>query len=568
MPEYLTPGVYFEFLDAAPPIIRQVRMDIAGFVGLAERGSVNQAVQINSWRQFQAIFGNFLPYSFLAYAVKGFFENGGRTCFIVRIAGNDAAKASLVLKSNNNTDVLRVTAVNEGSWGNKIAIALTQVRPSSLSFSLTVIRQQQREVFTNLSLNPLHSRYFARLINYGNEKTNASQWIYVEDLIAPGVERNQQLLPNATNSGFKNQIGFLAEGKDGVASLTINDFLGKSDPTSPKRQGLSVLETVDAVGIVCIPDIHIRPVLVPEPPPVYEPPRDPCLPFPESPTEAIPNIPDAPETPPLFSPEDIFRVQQAMIEHCEHQKDRVAILDAVLRFGSESSLTIAEILEWRSRFDSQRGFAAFYYPWVRVVDPLKLSNNPTKTVPPCGHIAGLYARFDLNVGVYKAPANGELFWAEDVTVEINDDEQAILNPEGVNCVRAFPGRGIRVYGARTISSDPDWRYINVRRLMLQIEEGIDESTQWAVFEPNSFNLRQLIVLGVSSFLETFWRQGALVGATPAAAYYVKCEETNNPPEIVNEGKLIVEIGVAPTRPAEFIIFRIGRTVEELEIVER
>ncbi|MBD2207019.1 phage tail sheath family protein [Calothrix sp. FACHB-1219] len=568
MPEYLTPGVYFEFQDAAPPIIRQVRMDIAGFVGLAERGLVNQAVQVNSWRQFQAIFGNFLPYSFLAYAVKGFFENGGRTCFIVRIAGNDAAKASLVLKSNNNTDVLRVTAVNEGSWGNKIAIALTQVRPSSLSFSLTVIRQQQREVFTNLSLNPEHSRYFARLINYGDKKITASQCIYAEDLIAPGVERNQQLLPNATNSGFKNQIGFLAEGKDGVASLTINDFLGKSDPSSPKRQGLSVLETVDAVGIVCIPDIHIRPVLVPELPPVYEPPRDPCLPFPESPTEAIPSISDVLETPPLFSPENIFTVQQAMIEHCERQKDRVAILDAVLRVGSKASLTIAEILEWRSRFDSQRGFAAFYYPWVRVVDPLKLSNNPTKTVPPCGHIAGLYARFDLNLGVYKAPANGELFWAEDVTVEINDDEQAILNPEGVNCVRAFPGRGIRVYGARTISSDPDWRYINVRRLMLQIEEGIDESTQWAVFEPNSFNLRQLIVLGISSFLETFWRQGALVGATPAAAYYVKCDETNNPPEIVNEGKLIVEIGVAPTRPAEFIIFRIGRTVEELEIVER
>ncbi len=568
MAEYLTPGVYFEFQDAAPPIIRQVRMDIAGFIGLAERGSVNQPVQIDSWRQFQAIFGNFLPYGFLAYAVKGFFENGGRTCFIIRIAGNNAAKASLIIKSNNNTDVLRVTAMNEGSWGDKIAIALTQVHPSNLSFSLVIIRQQQREVFANLSLKPDNSRYFVRLINQGDKKIAPSQWVYVEDLIAPGVERNQELLPNSINSGFKNQIGFLAGGKDGVASLTINDFLGKSDPISLERKGLRLLETVDAVGIVCIPDIHIRPVFIPEPPPVWQPPRDPCLHFPESPPEATTDITDSPETPPLFSLDDIFTVQQAMIEHCERQKDRVAILDAVLAAGSESSLTIGEILEWRSRFDSQRGFAAFYYPWVRILDPLKLGNNPTRFVPPCGHIAGLYARFDLNVGVYKAPANGELFWAEDVTVIINDDEQAILNPEGVNCLRAFPGRGIRVYGARTVSSDADWRYINVRRLMLQIEEGINFSTQWAVFEPHNFNLRQLIILGVSSFLETFWRQGALVGETPAQAYYVKCDESNNPPEIVNEGKLIVEVGVAPTHPAEFIVFRIGRTVEELEIVER
>ncbi len=568
MAEYLTPGVYFEPQEAATPVIRRLRMDIAGFVGITERGPLDTPVPINSWRQFQSLFGNFVPYSFLAYAVKGFFENGGRTCFIVRIAGNDAAKASLVLKSNDNTDVLRITAANEGSWGNRIAIALTQVRPSSLSFSLVVIRQQQREVFTNLSLNPDSSRYFVRLLNRGDERTAPSQWIYGEDLIAPEIERTQELLPNAANSGLKNQIGWLAGGKNGIASLTINDFLGKSDPVFPKRKGLSLLETVDAVGIVCIPDIQIRPVLVPEPPPVLDPPRDPCLHFPESLPEATPTMTDEPEKPPLFSPEAIFTVQQAMIEHCERQKDRVAILDAVLVSGSEFSLTIDEILEWRSRFDSQRGFAAFYYPWLRVLDPLKLGNNPTRSVPPCGHIAGLYSRFDFKLGVYKAPANGELFWAEDVTVEINDDEQAILNPEGVNCVRAFPGRGIRVYGARTISTDPDWRYINVRRLMLQIEEGIDESTQWAVFESHNFNLRQLIVLGVSSFLETFWRQGALVGATPPEAYYVKCDATNNPSAIVNEGKLIVEIGVAPTRPAEFIIFRVGRTVEELEIVER
>lgn len=569
MPEYLTPGVYFEFQDTAPPVIRRVRSDIAGFVGLAERGLLDRAVQIDSWREFQAKFGNFVPYSYLAYAVKGFFENGGRTCFIVRIAGETAAKASLIFKSNNTTDVLQVTAANEGSWGNKIAIALTQVRPSNLSFSLTVIRDRRdREIFPNLSLNPDDKRYFARLINQGGDRINPSQWIQVADLLPPEAVRTPDLLPNAVKSGLKNSITFLGGGQDGIASVTIEDFLGTSDLLAAERKGLSVLDRVDAVGIVCIPDIHIHPVFVPDAPPLQEPPRDPCLPIQWEPPEAIPSNPATPEQPPLFSQDQIFAVQRALIEHCERQKDRVAILDAVLRSGSDTSLTIAEILDWRSRFDSERGFAALYYPWIRVVDPLKLIGNPVRTIPPCGHIAGLYARSDFTVGVHKAPANGELFWAEDITVSIDDNAQEILNPEGINCLRAFPGRGIRVYGARTLSSNPDWRYINVRRLMLTIEEAVDESTQWAVFESNDFRLRQLITLSISSFLETMWRDGGLVGRTPAEAFYVKCDETNNPVAIIDQGKLIAEVGVAPTRPAEFIIFRVGRTVEELEIVER
>ena len=569
MPEYLTPGVYFELQDATPPVIRRIRTDIAGFVGLAERGSLNRAVQIDSWRQFQAKFGNFVSYSYLAYAVKGFFENGGRTCFIVRIAGSTAAKASLVLKSGNNQNVLKITADNEGIWGNKIAITLTQVQPSKLSFSLTVIRdRREREVFANLSLDPDHKRYFVRLINQGDDRTARSQWVQVEDLLPSVTILTPNLLPNAIKSGLKNQIGFLVGGQDGVKSLTPNDFIGTLDPLANDRQGLSVLDRVDAVGIICLPDIHIRPVLIPDAPPVEDPSLDPCLPKTGELSAAIPKISPTLEQPPSFSQEQIFTIQRALVEHCERHQDRVAILDTVLRSGSEQSLTIAEILKWRSRFDSERGFAALYYPWVRVVDPLKLRGNPVRTIPPCGHIAGLYARSDFTVGVHKAPANGELFWAEDVTVVINDDQQAVLNPDGINCIRAFPGRGIRVYGARTISSNPDWRYINVRRLMSMIEEAVDESTQWAVFEPHDFNLRRSLILSVSGFLETIWRQGALVGGRPEEAYYIKCDDTNNPPEIVDQGKIITDIGVAPTHPAEFIVFRVGRTIEELEIVER
>ena len=569
MPEYLTPGVYFELQDATPPVIRRIRTDIAGFVGLAERGPLNWAVQIDSWRQFQAKFGNFVSYSYLAYAVKGFFENGGRTCFIVRIAGSTAAKASLVLKSGNNQNVLKITADNEGIWGNKIAITLTQVQPSKPSFSLTVIRdRREREVFANLSLDPDHKRYFVRLINEGDDRTARSQWLQVEDLLPSATILTPNLLPDAIKSGLKNQIGFLVGGQDGVKSLTLNNFIGTLDPLADDRQGLSVLDRVDAVGIICLPDIHIRPVLIPDAPPVEDPSLDPCLPKTGELPAAIPKISPTLEQPPSFSQAQIFTIQRALVEHCERHQDRVAILDAVLRSGSEQSLTIAEILEWRSRFDSERGFAALYYPWVRVVDPLKLRGNPVRTIPPCGHIAGLYARSDFTVGVHKAPANGELFWAEDVTVVINDDQQAVLNPDGINCIRAFPGRGIRVYGARTISSNPDWRYINVRRLMSMIEEAVDESTQWAVFEPHDFNLRRSLILSVSGFLETIWRQGALVGGSPEEAYYIKCDDTNNPPEIVDQGKIITDIGVAPTHPAEFIVFRVGRTIEELEIVER
>jgi phage tail sheath protein FI len=228
---------------------------------------------------------------------------------------------------------------------------------------------------------------------------------------------------------------------------------------------------------------------------------------------------------------------------------------------------VAEVQEWRKRFESQRGFAALYYPWVRVVDPLHLDGRPVRAVPPCGHVAGIYARSDLTVGVHRAPANFELFWAADVTAGVTDETQGVLNPDGINCLRAFPGRGIRLYGGRTVSSDPDWRYVNVRRLMVMIEEAVDEATQWAVFEPHDFNLRQTLVLSVSSFLETLWRQGALAGTSTDEAFYVKCDEVTNPPPSVDAGRIVTEVGVAPTKPAEFIVFRVGRTREELELIE-
>jgi len=565
VPEYLTPGVYFEFLDTAP-VVRGLRTDIAGFVGLAERGPLNEPVRMESLRQFQGTFGNFIPNGYLAYAVKGFFENGGRTCFVVRIAGLTAARSSLRLKNQLGQEVIQITAKNEGVWGDKMAVLLL-TQPSRGEFSLIVAHDaRERESFSDLSVDPDSDRYFVRIVRDGDDRVGASRWI--DAAVLPGLPPGVDLLPDPVASGLDNGGGFLTGGIDGIASLTVDDFIGDFSVLAPEKKGLSAFDGVDEVAIIAVPDIQIQPVpLTPPVPPPPEPPQDPCLPHPGLPPTAIPFTPLPPEQPPLFSPADVYAVQTAMIEHCEHYYDRVAVLDAPTR-GGGATFSLSEIQSWRSGLESQRGFGALYYPWVKVVDPIRVGGNPVRQVPPSGHIAGLYARGDLSIGVHKAPANEELYWAEDVTRVVNDEEQGVLNPEGINCIRPFPGRGIRVYGARTVSSDSDWRYVNVRRLMSMIEEAIDEATQWAVFEPHDYVIRQTLTISISGFLSTLWQQGALVGATPAEAYYVKCDDETNPPASVNEGKLITEIGVAPTHPAEFIVFRIGRTVEELEIVER
>jgi phage tail sheath protein FI len=565
MPEYLTPGVYYELLDTAAPEVRGVRTDIAAFVGLGPRGPLHQPVQILSWRHYQAVFGSFVSYGFLAYAVKGFFENGGQTCYIVRVAGHDAQSASLMLKSASGVDLVRIQALNQGTWGNSLKLTLVSVSRSRGSFSLSTTGPDgNRETYRDLTLRPNDPRNCVTLLKNGDDRLPPSRWISAE---LPDVLPDPNVVPDANASGLIAFNAFLAGGRDGLASLTRDDFLGTLDDPETGKRGLGSLERISQVAIVCMPDIHILPAIPPAkpdlPPP---PPSDPCLPCGGAVTPVpIPPLPEV-ETPPRFSEADIQTMQRALIEHCELRGDRVAILDApVHQFGSPYSTP--EILDWRSRFDSERGFAALYYPWVKVLDPLKLG-SPVRAVPPCGHIAGLYARTDLEIGVHKAPANGEAQWAEDVTVGIGDELQGVLNPEGVNCLRAFPGRGILVYGARTISSDGAWRYVSIRRLLIMIEKAVDLSTQWAVFEPHDLVLRQKLTQSISSFLESIWRRGMLAGATKDEAFYVKCDATNNPQGSVDAGRIITEIGVAPAAPAEFVVIRIGQTREELETVER
>lgn len=248
--------------------------------------------------------------------------------------------------------------------------------------------------------------------------------------------------------------------------------------------------------------------------------------------------------------EQVKAVQLGLVAHCELMGDRMAVLDP------PPSLNARDVRKWRMEvagYDSN--YAAVYYPWVKVFDP---SSGQTKVVPPSGHMAGIWARNDAERGVHKAPANEIVRGAVDLELQITRGEQDLLNPIGVNCIRAFPGRGIRVWGARTLASDPAWRYLNVRRYFNYLEESILIGTQWVVFEPNDEALWARIRRNISAFLVNEWRSGALFGQRPEDAFYVKCDAETNPVESVDLGRVVCEIGIAPVKPAEFVVFRLAQ----------
>jgi len=239
-----------------------------------------------------------------------------------------------------------------------------------------------------------------------------------------------------------------------------------------------------------------------------------------------------------------FQQQKEMLEHCETRKDRFAILDS----PETISGGVDKLPKPR---DSKYG--AYYFPWIQVYDPEK----GNVFVPPSGHIAGVYSRVDSERGVHKAPANEIVRGALGLKYNVSKGEQDLLNPKGINAIRFMNG-AIRIWGARTLSTDPSWRYINVRRLFIMVETSIERATQWVVFEPNDHRLWKRVARTIASFLTLLWRNGALMGTAPEQAFYVKCDAETNPPEVIDAGQLVCEIGLAPVKPAEFVIFRIGQ----------
>jgi phage tail sheath protein FI len=252
--------------------------------------------------------------------------------------------------------------------------------------------------------------------------------------------------------------------------------------------------------------------------------------------------------------------QASLVAHCEKMEDRVAILDSSRDIKGDN-LVISEDDSgiWRPAANP-KGYGAFYFPWIEVADPLGEAGARV-AVPPSGHVAGIYARSDAERGVHKAPANEVVRGALGVRYPVSKILQASLNPRGVNCIRAFDGT-VKVYGGRTLASDPqgdpEWTYVNVRRLVNFLRESIDEGTQWVVMEPNAPELWSKIRRNVSAFLNGVWTTGALLGAAPEQAFYVRCDETTNPPEVRDLGQVVAEIGVAVVKPAEFVVFRLSQ----------
>lgn len=591
MMRHRTPGVYFEWLDTSP-VLQVVRTDIAGFVGLARRGPLHTPTRVETWNQFTSLFGAHLPQAYLAQSVQGFFANGGRVGYIVRVADALAAScASLDLADNRRQDFLRLVAISPGAWGNEVTV--TARVTGDRRFTL-LIREPGggQETWRDLTWgDPTSPRDALKLLNgepsplpgHGVEwrqvrpgmggrgrleatlgRNCAVRTLHGEPTADPGApaggSRIVRAVPPLGSSGpplVLNgvvQVGCLQGGADGLRSLRPEHLSGVGAPPDVVW-GLATLEAVPEVAIVAMPDI-MRPPFTPTPWPKTPPRR--CDQASDPPPPPLP-APD-PEWPPAFDADEIRVLQMQLVGHCERFKNRVALLDPY-----PSDAGPEAVKEWRTSFDTS--YAALYYPWLRVPNPFQ-GSELLQTVPPCGYVAGVYARVENEVGVHKPPANERLIGVDDVSVAVDDITHGDLNDGQVNVVRAYPGRGLRVAGARTLSSDPLWRFVNVRRLLIMIERAIDTQTQWIVFEPNSRDLWRDVRRVTTAFLDSIWRRGMLDGATPAEAYSVTCDERTTGVDNVDAGRLITVIGVQPPLPAEFVIVRIGKTEAGTEVLEQ
>jgi phage tail sheath protein FI len=651
-----TPGVYIERADAVRPDLAPLRTDIVGFVGIAERGPLNVPVAIDTMRQFETVFGNYIGGGYLAYCVRAFFENGGARCRVVRVAsvdaGSGAAAASLPVPAVGSGPGITVSASSPGSWGNALSVAIT---PAWRAETLTVpglgttdaaivettsgfvggslvrlaqpgapdlyrivaavdtagrrlfwinpeparrglrerpltgfdnnqpilvrrldydflVRQSGRlvAVFSALSLVPGTPRYLCDVLALPDYTRPQSAATVPPPIIAAAAE----LAPDAVPTPLDVQevvFQTLAGGSDGLAALRRDDFIGEAfDPldgaaaASRKRRGLAALADTADVSVLAVPDILIRPELPLAFAALPAVPKDPCAPCPAPDVVAVtPLPPPAGELPPTFGDEDVFAVQAAMVAQCEALRDRIALIDPPFSAAGSDRLGVAPLQAWASRFDT--AFAALYFPWVAVSDPLAVA--PTRLIPPSGHVAGQFAATDLASGVHHAAANVVLAWAQDLSVAVDGPTHGLLNSRGINVIRAAEGRPPRILGARTLSSDPTFRFVPVRRLISMLRRALDIGTQWAVFEPNNAATRLTLFNALNGFLGELWQRGALAGATADAGFQVRCDEINNPPTRRALGELHADIAVAPAAPFEFIILRLGRQGQTLEIAE-
>jgi phage tail sheath protein FI len=518
---------------------------MAAFVGYTEKAEITREIDgemvvenllnkpqlITNWSQYVERFGGFVPGIKLPMSVYGYFTNGGSRCYVVSV--RTFPKAEAVLMNAQGKPALTVRARQAGVEGMKIRVRIENVAlpapaapkkakegeaeapaapeaptaDGNYTFTLNVEKEA-----VNGGWKPLETLSDVQVqtavvdgakqvaVAFKNNKLPKFVEMFVVDAVASSIEK---VMP-------REQEQVLTIDKKLLEAPTASEFRGDVS----ERTGVEGMEVLDDVTMVSIPDLMTT-----------------------MPGEKL-NL------------EMVKAVQTMLIAHCQRMGDRVAILD------TPPDMTPQEVKKWRmitTGFDSS--YAAMYYPWVKVMDP---ATDLIVNTPPSGFMAGIWARNDNTRGVHKAPANEVVLGAVGLAYQSTKGEQDTLNPIGVNCIRAFPGRGIRVWGGRTLSSDPAWRYINVRRLFNYVEKSIENGTQWVVFEPNNRKLWARVNRDISAFLRTVWRDGALFGSSPAEAFYVKCDDELNPPESRDLGRLIVEIGMAPVKPAEFVIFRISQ----------
>lgn len=554
MAEYLSPGVYVEEYDSTPRAIEGVGTSTAGFVGMAVKGpTIGAPSLVTSFADFQRQFGGYLTeythdqYRYLAYGVEQFFVNGGTRCYISRVVPEDAAVASAT------QGILKVRAANEGKWGNRIMMTLTSANKRKMqmlekkgdkvyegknvsSFSEGDLVEFAGEINrieaiydntvtfekefsadpVDTSLVPKNVVYSVEVdvsIRYENEVENfpglsmnilSSNYIgkrlaASQLVVAEFEEMNKLHNPVEAIFGKGKLTGTLtlSGGSDGsLSKVNAGVFIGKDDGPG-KRTGIQAFLENDMVSILAVPGVTIPEVIV------------------------------------------------SLVSHCERQKSCFAVIDL-----PQELVKTKDVLEYREMIDST--YAAMYHPWIQVFD--RVTKKPG-FVPPSGAICGVYSRTDVSRGVHKAPAN-ETIACTGLSTYYNTAEQDILNPAGVNLIRALPGQGIRVWGARTASSNSAFKYVNVRRLFIFVEQSIKNATNWVVFEPNNSSLWARVQITVSSFLETLFRAGMLSGASESEAFFVNIGTSTMSQDDIMNGRLICEIGIAPSRPAEFVIFRV------------
>ena len=571
MAEYLSPGVYVEEFESGMRAMEGVSTSTAGFVGMAEKGAtVGTPEFITSFAEYQRKFGGYLTENayganrFLPYAVEQFFANGGSRCYIMRVAPTDAKAAAVTMGG------LTVTAKNVGKWGNNIAVAAvaahmaktqavaadTDAASGVKSYTLKnadgfqegdvvallvdgkakeynrIVKLQDNVVTfendftveavdtdllpkTQLATCEMNVEISCKdeVEAYEGVSLNPASVDYLENRLARSALVNVEYVAGtdiaapleALTGTDAEKIHFaLAGGTDGSCDKMDESLYMGTDAGPGKRTGLAAFVEINNVSIMAIPGV----------------------------------------TAPA--------VQLALVAHCQNLASRFAVLDMPLELTKPQDL-----LKHRAIVDSN--YAAMYAPWLQIYDPA--AKKPAY-IPPSGAICGIYARSDVARGVHKAPANEVVNNCLGLSCLYNKGEQDLLNPAGVNLIRALPGQGIRVWGGRTCSSNSLWKYITVRRLFIYLEETIKAQTNWAVFEPNDAVLWARVGMTIRSFLRDMYRNGALVGATEDEAFFVNIGPDTMTQQDIQNGKLICEIGVAPSRPAEFVIFRMTQSMKE------